>query len=353
MSGQRGGISPIRERATTLIILTLIIAVVASIGLSESRTLQVTIVNMLIHVILVIGLYVFVGNSGVFSFGHIALMAIGAYTVGVLRIPEATKSVLFPSLPLIQIPSTPATIAGGVMAALVALVIGVPLMRLSGLAAGLGTFALLSIVYIVASNLNPVTGGSTGMAGVPATTTIPTAFVWTILLLAIAWGFQQTKVCLQLRATREDEVAAQALGISIMQGRTIAFVVSAFITGVAGGLFAQFFGTFNPEAFYLKITFLVVAMLVVGGRASLSGAVVGTFFISGVTEILRQIERGISIGAIEMPGLPGLREVGVALVMLTVLLLRPRGLTGGSEISWNGITRSMRALSARRSKRAA
>ena len=91
MSGQRGGISPIRERVTTLIILTLIIAVVAAIGLSESRTLQVTIVNMLIHVILVIGLYVFVGNSGVFSFGHIAFMAIGAYTVGVLRIPEATK----------------------------------------------------------------------------------------------------------------------------------------------------------------------------------------------------------------------------------------------------------------------
>jgi branched-chain amino acid transport system permease protein len=321
------------DRVLTLVTLSALVIVVAVVGMLGSAILRVTVVGMLIYLILVIGLYVFVGNSGVFSFGHIAFMAIGAYTVGILRIPAETKQVLFPSLPMIQIPSLAATLAGGFVAAVVALVLGLPLMRLTGLAAGLGTFALLSIAYVVGSNLDPVTGGSTGMAGVPATTTLGSTLVWALALLALAWAFQQTSCCLQLRATREDEVAARALGIGIMKERTISFALSAFITGVGGGLFAQYFGTFNPEAFYLKITFLVVSMLVVGGRASLSGAVVGTFFIAWIAEGLRQIEKGLAIGALETPSIPGLQEVGIALVMLSVLIVMPRGLTRGEELS--------------------
>ena len=130
---------------------------------------------MLINLILVVGLYIFVGNTGVFSFGHIGFMAIGAYTAGLLRIPESTKQALLQLpgwLERAHVSALEADVIGGLLAALLAAVVALPLMRLGGLTAGLGTFALLNIINIVAANWNQFTGGSTGMAGVPTSTTI-------------------------------------------------------------------------------------------------------------------------------------------------------------------------------------
>ena len=114
--------------------------------------------------------------------------------------------------------------------------------------------------------------------------------------------------------------------------RLAAFVLSAFVAGISGGMFAEFYGSFNPQAFYIKATVASVAMLVVGGARSLSGAVLGTFFISVITEALRRIEGGVSLGPMHVASRPGLQELGVATAMLLVLLLRPNGLTGGREI---------------------
>jgi branched-chain amino acid transport system permease protein len=321
------------DRHATPLLLGLIVVVITMIGALGSSVLQTTLVTMLINLILVVGLYIFVGNSGVFSFGQIGFMAIGAYTAAILRIPEVTKVALFPTMPDVALGSITATIVGGLAAALVAFVIAVPLMRLSGLVASLGTFAFLNIVYIVASNLDQLTGGSTGIAAVPATTTRNTALVWALLMIAVAWAFQQTRVCLRLRGSREDEAAARAVGIGITSERTWAFIVSAFVTGIAGGLFAQFYGTFNPEAFFVAVTFAIVAMLVVGGVLSLSGAVIGSLFISWLTEGLRHLETGVDLGLFRTPEVRGLQQVAIAIAMLLVLLLRPRGLTGGEELT--------------------
>jgi branched-chain amino acid transport system permease protein len=321
------------QRHLTPVILAVLVAIVTVLGSFGSPVLQTTLVTMLINVILVVGLYVFVGNSGVFSFGQIGFMAIGAYTAANLRIPSVTKAALFPAMPDLELPSVLATLVGGAAAAAVALVIAIPLMRLSGLVASLGTFAFLNITYIVASNLDDVTGGSTGIAAVPATTTRNTALIWAVAAIVIAWVFQQTRVCLRLRGSREDEAAARAVGIGITTERTAAYVLSAFVTGIAGGLFAQFYGTFNPSAFFVEVTFLTVAMLVVGGVLSLSGAVVGALFISLLTEALRRIETGVDLGVFSIPQVIGLQQVGIAIAMLLVLLLRPRGLTGGDEIT--------------------
>ena len=321
------------KRHWTPVILIALVVAVTLLGALGSAVLQTTIVTMLINLILVVGLYVFVGNSGVFSFGQIGFMAIGAYTAATLRIPEVTKNLLYPTMPDVHVPSIVATLAGGALAALVALIIAIPLMRLSGLVASLGTFAFLNIVYIVASNLDEVTGGSTGLGGVPASTTRNTALIWAVLMIALAWWFQQTRICLRLRGSREDEAAARAVGIGITVERTTAYVLSAFITGIAGGLFAQFYGTFNPAAFFVGTTFATVAMLVVGGVLSLSGAVIGALFISLLSEGLLRIEAGWDFGLFVLPELRGLQQVAIAVAMLTVLLLLPRGLTGGEEVT--------------------
>ncbi|MEX0865345.1 MAG: branched-chain amino acid ABC transporter permease [Acidimicrobiia bacterium] len=328
------------NRLGNLALLILIAALITLPGVFGSPVLKIIITTMLINLILVVALQVFVGNSGVFSFGHVAFMAMGAYTVGIARIPANVKAALFPRMPELQLDPVTAIVAGGLVAGLVALIIGPALMRLTGLVAGLATFALLNIVYIVSANWHSITGGSTGLNGVPQTTTPIVALAWTAVAIVIAWLFRHTSTALQLRATREDEVAARSLGIGVMRQRTAAFVISAFIAGIAGGLYAQFFGTFNSEAFFLKTTFAIVAMLVIGGARSLTGAVIGTLFVTLISEVLRRVESGVEVGSWSLSFRPGLQQLGVAVAMLAVLLFFPSGLTKGREWSLLALRRT-------------
>jgi branched-subunit amino acid ABC-type transport system permease component len=294
-----------------------------------------------IDLILVIGLYTFVGVSGVFSFGHAAFMAIGAYAGAIFAMPPKTKEFILPDLPRfladVHLSALPATLAAGGVAAVVALVLAVPLVRLSGLTAGLATFAVLVIVNVVARNWQQLTHGTAGISGIPTSTTIWTALAWALAAMIVAWAFQRSRFGLRLRASREDESAAHAIGIRVARERGIAFVLSAFFVGAGGALYGMFIGSFTPDAFFLNITFLITAMLIVGGMTSLAGAVVGTIVISTLAELLRRAEEGTNLGLFRLSAHPGLRDVGLALVMLAILILRPSGLTGGRELRWRPI----------------
>ena len=319
-----------------LMALTCIVSLVA-VALGPD-SLDRVVLAMVINLTVVVGLYMFVGVSGVFSFGHAAFMAIGAYTGAILVIPPQTRKFVLPELPgflsSAQLDPLPATLVAGAVAAAFALVLSLPLARLSGLTAGLATFAMLSIVNIVARNWQQVTHGTAGVSGIPTTTTIWGALGWAIAAMAAAWLFQRSRVGLRLRASREDESAARSIGVAVARERAIAFVASAFFVGVAGALFGMFIGSFNPDAFFLNITFLMIAMLVIGGTTSLAGAVVGTLAISAVSEFLRRVEGGVDLGFVHVSAQPGLREVALALAMLAILIFRPRGLMGGRELGW-------------------
>ena len=167
------------------------------------------------------------------------------------------------------------------------------------------------------------------MAGVPTTTTIGSALSGRSIG-RVAWLFQQTRLCLRLRASREDEPAARALGIGVVADALIAFVLSAFICGVAGGLYAQFLGSFGPS-FFLTTTFTVVAMLVVGGRYSLSGAVIGRCSSRDRDRVPAPVRGRSSLSGAARPGAPRPSGGRPALALLLMLLLRPRGITGGAR----------------------
>jgi branched-chain amino acid transport system permease protein len=319
-------------------LLLMAIVVVASRLAWAGDVVSRDVTLALIHMVVVVGLFSFIGTSGVFSFGHIAFMAIGAYVSGLLSIPTILKSAVMPEMfdfiANAHASSTVAILAGGVVAAAFALVLSIPLMRLSGIAASLATFSLLIIVNVVADNWKEVTNGSGGVAGVPTVMTADRALLWALGAIAIAALFKGSRVGLRLRASREDDVAARSVGVGVRYERRIAFVLSAFIVGCGGGMFAQFIGSFTADSFYLTVTFLTVVMLVVGGMNSLSGAVIGTIFIAFVSELLLRIEAGVDIGPVEFAGRAGLQEVILAGIMLLVLALRPDGLTGGREIVW-------------------
>jgi branched-chain amino acid transport system permease protein len=296
------------------------------------------VITDLVYLLLVVGLYTFVGNSGVFSFGHMGFAAVGGYAAGLFVVPVASKDLLFDSMPglFVHLHAAPliATLIGGGVAALFGLLTAVPLMRLGGLPASLATFALLIIVNVVAQNLTAVTNGQSGLTGVPVTTSLNVVLAWAAVGLIVAYVFQRSTLGLRLRASREDEVAARAAGISVVFERRVAWTLSAFYMGVAGALYGQLLGTVTPVAFYFDLTLLVIAMLVIGGRTSLAGAVAGTLFVATASELLRRVELGPHIGPIHIGGRPGIQAVGLGLTMLLALIFRPAGLTRGRELTW-------------------
>jgi len=326
------------RRLWPLFALLGIVVAIALIASFTPAVLQRRTTQGLINLIAVVGLYVFVGNSGVLSFGNVAFMAIGAYVSALLTMKPAAKSVFLPDLPTIVAHAEWSTfagaLAGGFIAALTGLVVGWPLMRLSGVSASIATFAILVVAYVVFGNWTAVTGGQNSLMGLPAYVDVWTALGWAIAAIVVAFVYQETRSALLLRASREDQAAAQAAGVNIVLHRLVAFVISAFVSGVAGVLLGHFLGIVRVESFYLDLTFLIVAMLIIGGRGSLTGAVAGAVVIAVLTELLRQIEVGLQLGHTMIVVPAGLGDVILALVMLLIILFRPNGIAGGRELAW-------------------
>lgn len=339
--------------------LLVLVAVAASFA---PGGLKRTVTTAFISLIVVVGHHVFIGNSGVMSFGHISFMAIGAYVSALLTVSPLIKGNQLSGLPVwlseAQTNTLVAAVIAAILAALFALVIGVPLMRLSGLGAAIATFSVLLIVYTVVNNWRAVTAGPSVLVGVPIRTTLWSALGWALLSMVIAYAFKASKYGLRLQASREDEVAARSLSISVFRERLLAFAISAALVAIGGSLYGHLQGAFDANAFYLTATFLAIVMLVVGGMGSVSGAVAGTLLVSGVSELLRRVEQGFGIGATTIPAVPNLREVGLGLLLLAVLIRRPNGLFGNREISWPFIPQTGRpdagepALPDTRSRRA-
>jgi branched-chain amino acid transport system permease protein len=340
----------IASRLPTLLVLVGIVLLVAGLAELAPVVVQRRITQGLINLVAVVGLYVFVGNSGVLSFGNVAFMAIGAYVSALLTMPVTAKGVFLPDLPAwlaaAEWLTVAGALAGGGAAALVALVAGFPLMRLSGISASIATFAILVVSYVVLGNWTSVTGGQNSLMGLPIYVGLWTAAAWAAIAIVVAFAHQESRSGLLLRASREDEAAAAACGVHIVSHRLLAFVISAFISGISGVLLAHFLGTVRVETFYLDLTFLVIAMLVIGGMHSLTGAVAGATVVTLAAELLRQAEIGVTIGGTTIAAPGGLGDAVLALVMLLIILFRPRGISGGREIGWpRPVTASQQASS--------
>jgi branched-chain amino acid transport system permease protein len=326
--------------ATPVLLIVVLLAIAGLTYQFGSRAFNRTVVEMFINIMVVAGLYVFVGNSGLLSFGHISFMCLGAYATAWLSIPPVMKSITLKGLPAwllqTQLPMWIATPISGVVAALFALVVGRVIMRLSGIAASIATFGLLGVVNNVYSNWDSVTGGQGSIVGIPPTMNAWIGWLGAAVAIAIAYLYSISRSGLALRATRDDSVAASASGIDIVRERLIAFVVSAFIIGLAGALYAHFLSIVNPGAFYLRTTFITLSMLVVGGMYSLSGAVSGVVVISALIEMFRNLEKGVSLGGLTIALPNGVQEIAIGIITMVILMYLPTGLTRNREFSWRG-----------------
>jgi branched-chain amino acid transport system permease protein len=324
------------RRAGLLVSLWAIVIAATIVGSLGGRTIDRAVVNGLITLILVVGLSTFMGTSGVFSFGHMSFMAIGAYTTAILTTSRHQKGLQLSDLPSslagAHVDPVVAVLVSGACAASFALVLTIPLMRLNGLTASLATVAVLIIVRVVLQNWDRYTRGTRGLILDGDRPSRGAVLAWALVAITAAFAFRRSRVGQRLAATRDDELAARAVGIRVWWERGLGFVLSAYIVGMGGALFALYFRSISPDSFFLTITFTVIAMLIVGGLTSLSGAVVGTIAISTVLEVFRAAERGVTIFGWDVPSRPGMTDVALAVVLLVILVLRPAGLTGGREL---------------------
>jgi branched-chain amino acid transport system permease protein len=333
------------------IILLLVICQITA--LIDDPSLNTTVIGALVRIVIVVGLYVFIGNSGVISFGSMAFVAIGAYAMAAqtccARLKPMTMTGLPDFLKYHTLPNLPSLLNCGVLAALVALIVGRPIMGLSGIAASIATFMFLGILNVVFRNWDSITLGESSIVGMPMYVTVWVGFAWATVAIAVAYFYQLSRYGLMLRATREDEIAARSAGIRVPTLRLIAWVISAFLLGIGGSLYSSFIGVISVNAFYLDLTFITLAMLVVGGMSSIFGAVVGVLAVSALTEILRVFESGVSIGPIHIVTPSGFQQVLLGAVMLVVLVKFPRGITGGNEFRLDRMLGAIKRLTKGRS----
>jgi branched-chain amino acid transport system permease protein len=333
------------NRSTILSLLA--VAAVLALSFVAERRLDAFLIRLLnmwgIYIIMVTSFDLVYGASGQFSLAHAGLAAIGAYTVSLLTLPADAKQMSFllaPPIPFIaeiRWPFLPALILGGLLAALIGFLIGSPALRLHGDYLLIVTFGFSEIIRLVLINLPMITNGAMGLKGVPYLSSLPWTTLAVIVTLFVIGRLINSSYGRALKCVREDEIAAEAVGVNLYRHKTLAFVVSSFFVGIAGGLFAEILGTVDPNTFRPALTYAIVTMAILGGIRSLSGGATAAGIYTAMSEILRSVEAPRLIFGYDFPGLPGLRQLIFALMLLLLILFARRGLMGSREFSWDWI----------------
>jgi branched-chain amino acid transport system permease protein len=292
--------------------------------------------------VMVVGLWVFVGNSGIISFGHVSFAMVGAYASAWQTCCLPMRAIFMPGLPdwllHADVPVVIAALFAATLAASYAAISGVAIMRFGTFSAPIGLLSLLFVTKTVYENWTSVTAGQSSIVGLPLYVDIWSALGVVCLAIVVAHLYKVSAHGLRLQAAREDQAAARAAGVVIWRERMIAYVLSAFLFAIGGILYGHFLGTLAVSEFWLDMTFLTLAMLVVGGMRSLTGAVVGTLVVSGVREALRACEQGFNIAGTNVAAPQGTQEIALAVILLVILTFRPLGLLGDRELGTPPLT---------------
>jgi branched-chain amino acid transport system permease protein len=339
VAGGPSGFSDIARGASTPLLLIALVALVTLSGmLILPAAKQFALTEMLVMIVIAVGISIFISNTGIISFGHIGFTCLGAYATAWMTCDPMWKSLMLPDLPSFladkQYPPVLAILLSGVWAAFIAAIFGGAILRLSGIAAAIATFAFLIIVSSVYSNWSDLTAGTSSIINIPTFITPPIAAGFAAAAIIIGHLFRASRIGLMLRASSDDVIAAHASAIPVLGLRLLALVLSAFVVGSGGAIYAHFVGILSPDNFYLGMTFITLAMVVIGGIGSLSGAVVGVIVVTIVVQTLRLFETGVGVAGMEFKLPNGSQEVGLAIAWILFLIFRPRGILGGTELSF-------------------
>lgn len=337
------------EKKTKIILnllLTLMLALFLWWANGNLDGYKIQVLNLIaVNAILALSLNLIYGFTGMFSLGHAGFMAIGAYVSAILILPAAQKEMMYILEPIIwpfsvlQAPFFISVLAGGLIAALLGLLIALPVLRLGGDYLGIATLGFAEIIRVVFTNITPITNGALGLKGIPPYAHLGWNYFWCVLTFFVIVKLLSSNFGNCLRAIRDDEVAAKAMGINTFKCRAISFAVGAFFAGVGGALMGSLITTIDPKMFNFQLTFNILMIVVAGGLGSITGSMVGAVVITVLLEWLRFVEDTIEIGSFVIVGIPGMRMVIFSLVLLLIILYRREGIIGGYEFSWDSLTR--------------
>ncbi len=296
--------------------------------------------NMAIFITLAVSYNLVNGICGILHLGPNAFITVGAYTSALLTMSAAEKQASFIIEPLIwplsvlHAPFVVSLLAGGILAALFAYLISYPVFRVRGDYLAIVTLGFGEVVRVLCNAFQTVTNGPLGLKGLQPHTNLWWSWGVAVLTIILITKLINSSYGRAMKAIRDDETAARAMGVDPFRHLLLAFLVSAFFSGVAGGLLAHLITTISPTLFTFFLTFNLLMMIVVGGLGSTTGAVLGAALFAWGGEALRVVENPINLGVIRIPGIPGMRMVIFSILLMVVIVFARRGIMGRKEFSW-------------------
>jgi branched-chain amino acid transport system permease protein len=287
--------------ATYVVVLLLVQA-----GIIDAYA-QVTLATICINIVLAVSLNLITGFTGQFSLGHAGFMAIGAYTTALVTMNVDSTAGFIGGLLL-----------GGVIAACVGFLIGLPTLRLRGDYIAIATLGMAEIIRILLQNFE-FTNGAAGLSPVPQYMDWNWFFLLTVGSVLLIRNFVRSRQGRDAIAVREDEIAAESIGVNTTRSKVLAFTIGAFFGGIAGGMYASYFYVIKPEQFGFLKSVDILVIVVLGGLGSLSGSVIAAFLLAIISTLLQPF--------------PGVRMILYALLLIVIMIFRPQGLMGNRELS--------------------
>jgi len=293
-----------------------------------------------IYIVLALSLNLLNGFTGLFSLGHAGFMAIGAYVTALLTMTPAQKDMNFFLAPIvpwlhdITLPFLPALLIAGIVAAIAGALIGAPVLRLRDDYLAIATLGFAEIIRVVLTNTQTITNGALGLKGLPKYAT--TYWVWGVAAASVIFMvfLIRSSYGRAIKAVRDDEIAAEAMGINVFRVKLSSFTASSFMAGVGGALLGHVLTTIDPKMFTFLLTFNILLIVVLGGNGSITGSVIAAIGVTVLMELLRFLDGPMNLLVVKTDGLPGLRMVIFSIMLMAVVIYRQRGLMGNREFSW-------------------
>lgn len=335
-----------QDKILTLILFAAVIILLVSAHLFFDSYVKRVLNLCAIYAILALSMNLINGFTGLFSLGHAGFMAIGAYAVGIFTLPVEIRSSVYylapmhPAIANIELPFIVTLLLGGLAAAFVAFLIGAPVLRLRDDYLAIATLGFSEIIRIILTNAQSITNGSLGIKNIPATANIWWIYGATIITTVFIALLVSSSYGRAFKAIREDEIAAQAMGINLFRHKLLSFMVGAFFAGIGGGLYASMLGTVDPKNFLFVLTYNFLLIIVLGGMGSISGTLIAAYIVTAGLEVLRVFDEPLTIMGMSIPLFrPGLRMVVFSILLMLIVLFYRNGLMGTKELNWDTLQR--------------
>ena len=320
-------------RFLTVVLLPLLVLLLVVFRLNGYY--QIVFVLFFVNVVLAAALNLTNGITGIFSLGAAGFMGLGAYISTLLSLPPELKTVRIPGIPewlaSIQLPFPVSLLLAGLLTMAFAAVVGYPILKARGHYLAVITLGMVIMLKTLMDNVTTLTNGAKGISGMEKYTTLPVAVAAALVTLYVLYRIKASPLGRSMIALRDDEDAAASLGVSATTIRMFSFLVSAFFCAVGGCLWAHLERSIAPSMFYFDETFSILEMSVLGGMATLSGAIPGAAILTFVPQVLANFETGFTFFGLQVPKINGFSAMVMSVLFILVIIFRKGGVVRDSE----------------------